>query len=78
MVELLHQATRAERQVREDLASAKTKTFFAARNATNTSKASSRINKLCPPKLPRDLVTSLASSVGLKDINPLNARTQEL
>ena len=37
MVELLHQATRAERQVREDLASAKTKTIFTARNATNTS-----------------------------------------
>ncbi|KAK1615033.1 hypothetical protein QYE76_020550 [Lolium multiflorum] len=37
MVELLHQATRAERQVREDLASAKTKTFFATRNKMNAS-----------------------------------------
>ncbi|KAK1619953.1 hypothetical protein QYE76_025470 [Lolium multiflorum] len=37
MVELLHQATRAERQVREDLASAKSKSFFAARNAINDS-----------------------------------------
>ncbi|KAK1595668.1 hypothetical protein QYE76_037387 [Lolium multiflorum] len=53
MVELLHQATRAERQVREDLASAKTKTFFAARNAMNASSSIKNTSALAskdPPK----------------------------
>ncbi|KAK1648987.1 hypothetical protein QYE76_066792 [Lolium multiflorum] len=56
MVELLHQATRAERQVREDLASAKTKTFFAARNAMNASssiKNTSTLTSKDPPKQAR-------------------------
>ena len=35
MVQLVHQATRAERQVREDSTSNRTKSFFAARNANN-------------------------------------------
>ncbi|KAK1620943.1 hypothetical protein QYE76_026460 [Lolium multiflorum] len=53
MVELLHQATRAERQVREDLASAKTKTFFAATNAMNASSSIKNTSALAskdPPK----------------------------
>ncbi|KAK1585102.1 hypothetical protein QYE76_037468 [Lolium multiflorum] len=56
MVELLHQATRAERQVREDLASAKTKTFFAARNAMNASSSIKNTSALAskdPPKQAR-------------------------
>ncbi|KAK1649106.1 hypothetical protein QYE76_066911 [Lolium multiflorum] len=56
MVELLHQATRAERQVREDLASAKTKTFFAARNAMNASSSIKNTSTLAskdPPKQAR-------------------------
>ncbi|KAK1616977.1 hypothetical protein QYE76_022494 [Lolium multiflorum] len=53
MVELLHQATRVELQVREDLASAKTKTFFTARNATNvasSTKNTSASTSKDPPK----------------------------
>ncbi|KAK1596210.1 hypothetical protein QYE76_018549 [Lolium multiflorum] len=59
MVELLHQATRAERQVREDLASAKTKTFFAARNAMNASssiKNTSTLTSKDPPKQARSTI----------------------
>ncbi|KAK1602170.1 hypothetical protein QYE76_017569 [Lolium multiflorum] len=59
MVELLHQATRAERQVREDLASAKTKTFFAARNAMNASSSIKNTSTLAskdPPKQARSAI----------------------
>ncbi|KAK1663595.1 hypothetical protein QYE76_051754 [Lolium multiflorum] len=59
MVELLHQATRAERQVREDLASAKTKTFFAARNAMNASSSIKNTSALAskdPPKQARSAI----------------------
>ncbi|KAK1684360.1 hypothetical protein QYE76_045208 [Lolium multiflorum] len=59
MVELLHQATRAERQVREDLASAKSKNFFAARNATNSSssiKNTSASASKDPPKQTRSAI----------------------
>ncbi|KAK1670589.1 hypothetical protein QYE76_058748 [Lolium multiflorum] len=59
MVELLHQATRAERQVREDLASAKSMNFFAARNATNASssiKNTSAIASKDPPKQTRSAI----------------------
>ncbi|KAK1561506.1 hypothetical protein QYE76_007582 [Lolium multiflorum] len=59
MVELLHQATRAERQVREDLASAKTKTFFAARNAMNASSSIKNTSTLAskdPPKQARSTI----------------------
>ncbi|KAK1628064.1 hypothetical protein QYE76_002379, partial [Lolium multiflorum] len=59
MVELLHQATRAERQVREDLASAKTKTFFAARNAMNASSSIKNTSALAskdPPKQARSTI----------------------
>ncbi|KAK1607326.1 hypothetical protein QYE76_030999 [Lolium multiflorum] len=59
MVELLHQATRAERQVREDLASAKSKNFFAARNATNASSSitnTSAIASKDPPKQARSAI----------------------
>ncbi|KAK1628068.1 hypothetical protein QYE76_002383 [Lolium multiflorum] len=59
MVELLHQATRAERQVREDLASAKTKTFFATRNAMNASSSIKNTSALAskdPPKQARSAI----------------------
>ncbi|KAK1645868.1 hypothetical protein QYE76_063673 [Lolium multiflorum] len=59
MVELLHQATRAERQVREDLASAKPKTFFAARNAMNASSSitnTSAIASKDPPNQARSAI----------------------
>ncbi|KAK1647444.1 hypothetical protein QYE76_065249 [Lolium multiflorum] len=59
MVDLLHQATRAERQVREDLASANTKTFFAARNAMNASSSIKNTSTLAskdPPKQARSAI----------------------
>ncbi|KAK1649312.1 hypothetical protein QYE76_067117 [Lolium multiflorum] len=59
MVELLHQSTRAERQVREDLTSAKSKSFFATRNATNASSSIKNTSALAskdPPKQARSAI----------------------
>ncbi|KAK1680434.1 hypothetical protein QYE76_041282 [Lolium multiflorum] len=62
MVELLHQATRAERQVREDLASAKTKTFFAARNATNASSSIKNTSALAPKDPPKQARSAIKTT----------------
>ncbi|KAK1615287.1 hypothetical protein QYE76_020804 [Lolium multiflorum] len=74
MVELLHQATRAERQVREDIASAKTKSFFAARNATNTSSSIKNTSAIAPKDPPKQTKSAFKTTSFKPDQSTMSSK----
>ncbi|KAK1617504.1 hypothetical protein QYE76_023021 [Lolium multiflorum] len=74
MVELLHQATRAERQVREDIASAKTKSFFAARNATNTSSSIKNTSAIAPKDPPKQMKSAFKTTSFKPDQSTMSSK----
>ncbi|KAK1642189.1 hypothetical protein QYE76_059994 [Lolium multiflorum] len=74
MVELLHQATRAERQVREDIASAKTKSFFAARNATTTSSSIKNTSAIAPKDPPKQMKSAFKTTSFKPDQSTMSSK----